>query len=160
MKTPRLLAILFLAGIGHSCTSARPMHSMSDADRAEVVRITREYRDAWLANDSERVMGTLTHDAVLVPAGMAPIQGEPAIRNFWFAPAGTTTTVTRMEQDVTDVIGDGDAAVVTGRGSVTFQVGGSAEVRTQHHWFANVLTRQGDGRWLIRRRMWVDLARR
>src|SRR5687768_7327160 len=121
MRARRLFATLFVAVALTSCKSVDPTNSLSGIDRAAVAAVTHEYRDAWLANDDKRVMATLVRDAVLVPAGMAPIEGHEAIRDFWFAPSTTPTIVIRMEQDVTDVIGGGDAAIVTGRGSVTFQ---------------------------------------
>jgi uncharacterized protein (TIGR02246 family) len=130
---------------------------LSNADREAVIRVTREYRDAWLANDAERVMATLDPEAVLLPSSMNPIEGAAAIRKFWFGP-GPPTTVTAMEQEVRRVTGAGDVAVVRGQGSLTFRIGDNAPV-TQHSWFLNVLRRQRDRRWLIVERAWSDRRR-
>ena len=130
---------------------------LANADRQAAIRTTREYRDAWLANDPERVMATLDANAVLLPSGMNPIEGAVAIRKFWFGP-GPSTTVTAMEQEISRVTGGGDVAVVRGAGSLTFRIGDTAPV-TQHSWFINVLRRQRDGRWLIVERAWSDRRR-
>lgn len=134
-----------------------PTSQLSNADREAVIRVTREYRDAWLANDAERVLATLDPEAVLLPSSMNPIEGAAAIRTFWFGP-GPPTTVTAMEQEVSRVTGAGDVAVVRGQGSLTFRIGDNAPV-TQHSWFLNVLRRQRDGRWLIVERAWSDRRR-
>ena len=54
---------------------------------------------------------------------------------------------------------DGDMAVVSGRGSLTFVTtteGVDSAPRSQRSWHVNVLRRQADGRWRIWRRMWGD----
>ena len=130
---------------------------LTPADREAVIRVTRDYRDAWLANDPERMMATLHPEAVLLPSSMNPIEGAAAIRAFWFGP-GPTTTITAMEQEVSRVTGAGDIAVVSGQGFLTFRIGDNAPV-TQHSWFINVLRRQRDGRWLIVERGWSDRRR-
>jgi uncharacterized protein (TIGR02246 family) len=136
-------------------TSSSP--AFASTDRDAVVAVTQEYRDAWLANDSTRVMAVFTANAILLPSGLAPVAGESAMRAFWFPTEGARTTVTAMEQNVTDVTGSGNRAVATGRGSLSFKVGDEVQVRTQISWFANVLAKQSDGRWLITKRIWVDL---
>jgi uncharacterized protein (TIGR02246 family) len=145
---------------GDAGVQAQPhVAGVSAADEAAILALTQAYRDGWLANDPQKVMATLTRDAVLLPSGMGPIQGEPAIRRFWFPAQGPATTVTRMEQQVLDLIGSGEMAVVSGRGSLAFHMGHPSQTRAQHSWFVNVVTRQPDGRWLIARRMWSDLRR-
>jgi len=124
-------------------------------DATAVRAVTQEYRDAWVANDDARVMATLTPTAILLPSGLPPIEGQAAIRRFWFPTAGPATVVTAMDLTIDEVIGGGDVAVVRGRGTLTFQSGGA--VTSLRSTFINVLRRQRDGRWLIDRRMWSDL---
>lgn len=131
-------------------------------ERAAVVAVTREYRDAWLANDGERVMRTLAKDAVLFPSGMARVGGENAIRRFWFPKTGPKTTVTAMDLRVSDVQVSGTLAIVSGDGTLSFTIedaSGLKRVDGQRSWYVNVLERQPDGRWLITRRAWSDLRR-
>jgi uncharacterized protein (TIGR02246 family) len=130
--------------------------SLSDADAAAARRVTQEYVDAWLANDPARVMATLTPDAVILPSGLAAIAGERNIRSFWWPSNGPRTTVTAMQLDVDEVIGDGAVAIVRGRGLLRYRTDADARETTVTSWFINVVARQADGRWLIARRAWSD----
>lgn len=139
-----------------------PVIASPSDDRAAVIAVTREYRNAWLANDAERVMRTLPKKAVLLSSGMDPIEGEDAIRRFWFPTAGPKTTVTAMEQLVADVQVSGPLAVVSGEGTLSFTIedaSGVKRVDAQRSWNVNVLHRHPDGRWRIRRRAWSDVRR-
>jgi uncharacterized protein (TIGR02246 family) len=143
--------IVLLLGDGQG---ARPT-----GDRAAVEAATQAYREAWLSNDAQRIMATLAADAVLYPSTLPPIAGSDAIRRFWF-PSPSTTRILAMELSVDAVHVDGDTAVTSGMGSLTFVVttkGVDGEPRTQRSWHVNVLRRQGDGSWLIWKRMWGDL---
>ena len=152
MPISSLIILLLLAG-------AQAAPPMVLPDRAAAEAATRAYRDAWLSNDAQRVMATLTPDAVLYPSTLPPIAGGDAIRAFWFPPSSITRIVA-MELSIDAVHVDGDTAVTSGMGSLTFVVttrGVDGEPRTQRSWHVNVLRRQDDGSWLIWKRMWGDL---
>lgn len=128
-------------------------------DRAAVEAATQAYRTAWLTNDPEQVMATLTPDAVIYPSTLSPIKGADAIRAFWF-PRDSSTRVTDLELTIESIHVDGDTAITSGMGSLTFVVtqnGVTSPPRTQRHWHVNVLRRQPDGSWKIWRRMWGDV---
>jgi ketosteroid isomerase-like protein len=96
---------------------------------------------------------------VLYPSTLPPIAGSDAIRKFWFPPSSPTRVVA-MELSIDHVHVDGDTAVTSGMGSLTFVVttkGVDGDPRTQRSWHVNVLRRQRDGSWLIWKRMWGDL---
>jgi|RhiMetdeSRZDD1v2_1073273.scaffolds.fasta_scaffold07425_15 uncharacterized protein (TIGR02246 family) len=148
------LAVVMLC---HRDASARA--PLSAEARSAVSAATLAYRDAWLANAPEKVMATLSSDATLIPSGMEPISGAAAIRAFWWPAGGPATTITRMEQSIDDVSGEGDLAIVRGHGSLTFTMrqDGRETTRTQRSTFVNVIRRQPDGSWKITLRMWSDL---
>ena len=130
---------------------------LRDHDAAEAA--TQAYREAWLSNDPQRIMATLTPDAVLYPSTLTPIAGIDAIRKFWF-PSSSSTRIVAMELGIDAVHVDGNTAVTSGIGSLTFIVttnGVDGQPRTQRSWHVNVLRRQRDGSWLIWKRMWGDL---
>jgi uncharacterized protein (TIGR02246 family) len=132
---------------------------LTSGDRAAAEAATQAYRQAWLSNDPQRIMATLTPDAVLYPSTLPPIAGSDAIRRFWF-PSSSSTRVVAMELSIDHVHVDGDTAVTSGMGSLTFVVttdGVDGAPRTQQSWHVNVLRRQSDGSWLIWKRMWGDL---
>jgi ketosteroid isomerase-like protein len=147
-----LVVLMLVAG------QTRPM-TPAISDRAAAEAATQAYREAWLSNDSGRVMATLTPDAVLYPSTLPPIAGSDAIRKFWF-PSSSSTRIVAMELTIDVAHVDGDTAVTSGMGSLTFVVttnGIDGEPRTQRSWHVNVLRRQQDGSWLIWKRMWGDL---
>jgi uncharacterized protein (TIGR02246 family) len=151
MTLAPLVVILLIAG-----QAAPPL---TGSDRAAAEAATQAYREAWLSNDPQRIMATLTSDAVLYPSTLLPIFGGDAIRRFWF-PSSPTTRVVAMELSIDSVHVDGDTAVTSGMGVLTFVVttnGVDGAPRTQRSWHVNVLRRQADGSWLIWRRMWGDV---
>src|ERR1051325_8790852 len=81
-----VLAVALNPAVEAASQTTRPRTSpstLSPSDVDAVRRVTQAYRDAWLANDPERVMSTLLGDAVLLPSGLGPIEGHDAIRRFW-----------------------------------------------------------------------------
>jgi len=130
--------------------------SLSASDTAAIRAATLAYRDAWLTNDANRVMATLTPDAVLLPSGLAPIHGSAAIRAFWWPVGAATTRVTAMDLTIETIDGCGDIALARGRGTLTFTTGATSAPRSLASTFINVLRRQPNGNWLIAERMWSD----
>ena len=150
----RLRTTLVLAG-GALLALPTLGSGLSSEDVAAVRAASRAYVEAWLAQDPEAVMATLSEDAVLVPHhGVPPVVGAAAIREFWFPPQSPPTTVTRMVNEITEVLGDGDLAVVWGRSELEFVYDGTT-YRNQGN-YLNVLTRGEDGGWRIARRIWND----
>jgi len=151
------VAITLLAAA--SCAPAPPSGGpLSEEDEEAVRSVNREYVRAWRANDPEGVMATLAPDAVLVPGGMEPIQGDSAIRAFWWPADGSETRVTGYEATVDEAGGSGDRAFVRGRGRLAFdwraypdsawRSMGSSSV-----WMA-LLHRSPDDTWRMTHRMW------
>jgi uncharacterized protein (TIGR02246 family) len=154
-STPHLLVALAMLTVVPPLSASQP----AAADRAEVEQATLAYRDAWLTNDAERVMATITTDAVIYPSTLPPIAGAERIRQFWFSAAGPPTRVTDMQLTIEEVTIEGDMAIVSGQGSLTFVTttnGLASAPRSQRSWHVNVLRRQADGRWRIWRRLWGD----
>ena len=131
--------------------------ALSPSDTAAIRSATLAYRDAWLTNDANRVMATLTPDAVLLPSGLGAIHGSAAIRTFWWPVAAAATTVTAMDLTIETIDGCGDVAFVRGRGTLTFTMAAASGPRSQASTFINVLRRQSYGTWLIAERMWSDV---
>jgi len=150
------LVISMFAILAGATTHAQSASSASDRRAAE--RATTAYRDAWISNNPELVMATLTSDAVIYPSNLKPIVGADAIRRFWF-PSGQSTRVVAMELTIDGLTIDTDTAIVSGVGLLTFVTtanGDNTPPRSQSSWFVNILRRQSDGGWLIWRRMWGD----
>jgi uncharacterized protein (TIGR02246 family) len=155
----RRFAVAALAAAVVCGRNASARATLSPEARSAASAATLAYRDAWLSNAPEKVMATLTPDAVLLPSGMEPIAGAAAIRAFWWPADGPATTITAMEQTIAEITGEGDLAIVRGHGSLTFTMrqDGREATRTQRSTFLNVVRRQADGSWKITHRMWSDL---
>lgn len=138
-------------------SAATGASSLSATDSAAIRAATLAYRDAWRSNDANRVMATLTPDAVLLPSGLAPIHGSAAIRAFWWPAAAAATRVTAMDLTIETIDGCGDIAFVRGRGTLTFTTADASAPRSLVSTFINVLRRQRNGTWLIAERMWSDV---
>lgn len=136
---------------------AAPGPTFTPEDEAAVRAVEEAYRTGWLANDSAAVMATLARGAVLMPAGMEPLAGDPAIRAFWWPDDGSETTITSYEITVEEVEGSGDMAFLRGRGALEFTYRdpeGQASDLSSHAVHLSVVRRGEDGEWRIARRAW------
>jgi uncharacterized protein (TIGR02246 family) len=153
-----LAALLLLASTLIGC---RTRAGLSSADRAAIQALDSAYVNAWLRDDTAAVLATLAPDAVLMPAGVGPLEGHEAIRRFWWPTDGSRTRVTAYRSTVDEIDGSDDLAYVRGTGDMTF-IYEKDTVRTEQtsrSMMLTVVARQPDGRWLIRRRMWGNVAR-
>lgn len=174
MRSLLSIALLCLVPLVTSCTvevedpgeeSAAPAGSLPGADfsagdEAAVRAAEEAYRAAWATNDSAAVMATLSTDAVLMPAGLEPIQGDSAIRAFWWPADGSSTTIESYEISVDEVQGSGDLAYLRGRGRLAFvyrSADGEASELSSESVHLSVFRRGADGRWRIARRIWSPL---
>jgi len=137
-----------MPGMGGSAgLSAEDVDAVTAANQAYVV--------AWLANDPDAIMSTLTDDAVLIPHhGVDPVVGAQAIRDFWFPADSPPAKVTRMVNSVTEAQGSDHLAIVWGRSELVFTYEGTT-YRNRGNYLA-VLKKGEDGRWRIARRIWND----
>lgn len=126
-------------------------------DAAAVKAADQAYAEAWLANDPDAVMATLTRDAVIVPSGMEPFEGPEAIRAFWFPPDSPATTVKEYRLDQDEVAASADLAYVRGSFTLAFDYDGDS-YQNEGSYFS-LLRRNDDGGWRISRRTWNDHQR-
>jgi uncharacterized protein (TIGR02246 family) len=124
------------------------------ADESAVRAAIDDYVQAWLANDADRVLATLTDDIVLQPHhGVDPVVGAAAAREFWF-PNGPPTTITTFSIEIRGVQGAGDLAYVWGRSNLAWEYEGQTYTNAGNS--LSVLRRGADGRWKIAHQIWND----
>ncbi len=153
----RYAGVTVLAAAGAvACVLPVAAETFPVEERREIEAAHAAYGAAWLANDRAAVLATLAEDVVLMPSGMAPIEGHAAAEAFWWPDDGSTTTITGYESAIEDVRGSGGVAVVRARSSMTFtwKKGGEASEQTSGSMSLSVLERGDDGRWRITVRMW------
>jgi len=90
--------------------------TLSDEAEAAVRAAAAEYVTAWLSNEEAQVMNLLHDDIVLTPPmGAEPKVGVEAARDFWFPKDSPPFIITAFQQEVSDIEGCKDVAVVRGR---------------------------------------------
>ena len=84
------------------------------ADPDETGRVLREYADAWLAADLERILGAYHEDVVLHYMGESPLAGTHTGRDAAFAVLGQASQRSaRRLIEIEDVLaGDGLGAIL------------------------------------------------
>lgn len=133
-----------------ACSASSPTFTADD--EAAVRALEEAYRSGWLANESEAVMSTLASDAVLMPAGVQPLIGEPAIRDYWWPADGSLTTIDAYRIEVDELAGSGDLAYLRGRGELEFtyrDANGDVSQLSSRAVHLSVAQRGEDGSWRI-----------
>lgn len=132
-------------------------NSLSEQDRTAIRNAIEKYRTTWLAGDAEGVMGTLTDDAVLLPAqGRAPVVGREAIWKYWWPAGGPTTTVTKLNITYEEIGGECSTAYARGRDEVGWTIleDGTRKSHSNSGTYLNVMRRLPNGSWRISHHMW------
>ncbi len=158
---PGLSLIALAAVLGAaSCGSAEQGSTLAEQDSLAVVEAIGAYVQGWRTDDTTGVLNTLDTEAVLVPAGILPITGREAIRNFWWPRDGSTTTILQYDDRIEEVTGTNAMAVVRSVGSLAFrwERGDQSIENTNHNRSFTILRKNADGRWLITHRMWASTA--
>lgn len=153
----RLLALSAVAAL--ACGDSAPVPiPLTPADRSAIEGLHHEFIQGWLENDSERVLETLTADAVLLPHwGDDPVVGVPAIHAFWWPPDAPATRVLHFTMQPEEIDGAQDLAFAHGRYALTFEVPsreGPRRVTTGGNYLM-VFRREARG-WRISHRIWND----
>jgi len=138
------------------CSNAR-QEPVSAAELERIKAADHAYAAAWLTNDSEQVMATLTRDAVMVPSGMQGLEGPAEIRQFWWPEGSPPTTVTEFTLVQHEVGGHGDIGFVRGSFALGFEYDGNAYSGGGQ--YLALLRRSRNDTWRISHRMWSDQPR-
>lgn len=147
------LAALVLASCAADTNPTGRQPALSDEQREAMAAADWAYAEAWLSNEPETVMRTLTEDAVIVPSSMLPIEGPDAIRAFWWPEDEPPTTVTGFAVRQDEVGGSTGLGYVRGAYSMSFDYDG-ASFETEGTYLT--LLRRGDHGWRISHRVWND----
>lgn len=136
-----------------------PVLADEAADIEALRALDQAYRSEWMNNDADGVMALFTEDATLVPHhGDDPVVGARAIREFWFNPDYPPTVIPRWERNAKEILVLGDAGIVRGRASLTWEYEGIRTTIPESN-YVLVAVRTGDG-WRIRMLTWNDDPRK
>ncbi len=152
---PKFITISLTALLFAALSACSSVNGLSPAELEAVKAAQQAYVDAWLANDADAVMATLTDDAIMIPHhGVDPIVGTEAIRQFWFPPDAPPTVVTHLTNSITGLEGVSGQAIVWGRSDLAFEYDGVTYSNAGN--YLSVLRKGADGSWRIARRIWND----
>lgn len=133
---------------------------ISDADRAAILAVDSAFVDAWLKDDTTKVLSLFASDAVLMPPGAQPMTGLAAIRAYWWPSDGSHTRITSFTRAIAEVGGGGGVAFVRGTGTVgwTYAKKGQQPVaQTSRSTDFILYSRDAAGQWRVTRQMWSTL---
>ena len=119
-------------------------------DSTAIAAASRDFSQAYVDGDPDRIRALYTEDAVLLPPGQE-IRGLDRIAQY-FAPGPNRVNIAhRMESSELRL--SGDVAIDIGSWHNTWRIGDAAE-RTASDRYLVVWRRGGDGRWRIEYDMW------
>lgn len=125
----------------------------SAADDRAVRDAVQNYVKAWLANDADKVMATLTDDIVLQPHhGDEPVVGAQDVRDWWF-PEGPPAPITRFSNTTEKTEGCGSLAYAWGRFDVAWTYEGASYSNAGNS--LSVVEHTSNG-WRIAHQIWND----
>jgi uncharacterized protein (TIGR02246 family) len=157
MRTPVLIAAIPVVALACGDAASSPP-ALTRADREAIETLHDAFARGWLENDRERVLETLTADAVLLPHwGDDPVVGREAIHAFWWPPDAPATRVLRFTMQPEEIDGAGTLAFAHGRYTLAFEVPAPAGPRriTTAGNYLMLFRRDADG-WRISHRIWND----
>lgn len=142
------LALLLAGCAGNS--------SLSPEALRQAERVLEDYRTAWLAQDSARVLSHVSEEFSLLAPG-ATVSGKERVRTFWFPGGDTVYPIRKYEISNQLVYGAGDLAIAQGHSVLAWDtmvkdsVTNSATANSE---YLTVLRKEA-GRWLIYRQIYV-----
>ncbi len=144
---------LALALLGAGCA---PSATLSPEELRAAEQVLEDYRAAWLAQDSARVLSHVSDDFSLLAPG-STVSGKERIRTFWFPGGDTVYPIRKYEISNQLVYGAGDFAIAQGLSSLAWDtqvkdsILGSASSNTEYM----TVLRNERGQWRIYRQIYV-----
>lgn len=148
---PVIIIVLFLG----SCSDK----SDDNTEFAAATEVQDAYRQAWLDNDTAKVMASLSDSIILFPPGknIDNIKGKEAVRQYWFSATGDTTYPIKVYQITNqDMFGENEFIFFTGTSYLEFETLARDSVQrrdTSRSEFMSVYKKE-NGNWRIFRQMW------
>jgi ketosteroid isomerase-like protein len=132
---------------------------LTPTDVTAVQAVLADYRQAWIANDADRVMSHLSDEFTLyVPGATAStLKGKDRIRPYWFPPSDTVYRITQYEITDPETHGGGRYAVAQGTSALAWEMVVKDSVHmasTSRSEFVTVLRREGES-WKLFRQIYV-----
>ena len=146
-----LLAILGVALLGCATKPAESPSSFRDAEQ-----VLEDYRQAWLADDSARVMSHVSGEfAMMTP--VRTVSGKEQVRAYWYPSRDTTYPIRKYDVTSQRVYGSGEYIVAEGLSFLAWDTKVKDSVvasATSKSEYINVLRKEA-GAWKLYRSIFV-----
>jgi ketosteroid isomerase-like protein len=123
--------------------------SLASFSPAELERFTRDFEDLFYAADPRSMTSYYTEQAQLMADGMQPIQGHPAIAEFWHAAISRAAARARRTIRLHESHCSGDLGYALCTVTVHIPAAGAATGTSIAVWDATIWRRDPDGSWRI-----------
>lgn len=141
-----------------ACQSVQTSNELTNDERSKIVEAMNKYRNAWMRNDSAKIMDYVSKDMVLF---MPNLEGKPkigidSIRTFWFPNSAISYPITEYEVTNEKIEGNDQLCVYSGISKLSWHVlrgTDRSDSTTVVSEFMNVL-RKEDGQWKLFRIMY------
>lgn len=134
------LALTVTSAAGPLAAQGRPGTNA----RSEIEAVNRRYVAAYNAGDVAAFARVYAPDATLMPTNSAPIQGQPAIREFW--QGGWKMGLRNVKLTTTELDVRGNTAAEVGQYQLDVQ-GGNGAVTHDHGKYIVLWKRNPQGQW-------------
>jgi len=145
------LLLLSAALVGCTARSAESPTSLREAEQA-----LEDYRLAWLADDSARVMAHVSDEfAMMTP--VRTVSGKEHVRTYWYPSRDTTYPIRKYDVSGQKVYGSGEFVIAEGYSFLAWDTKVKDSVvasATSKSEYINVL-RQEAGKWKLYRAIFV-----
>ena len=142
------VALLTVSCAGNSSLSPE---AIRDAEQ-----VLEDYRAAWLAQDSARVLSHVSEEFSLLAPG-STVSGKARVRTFWFPGGDTVYPIRKYEISNQVVYGAGGLAIAQGHSALAWDTTVQDSVISSAAANSEYLTvlRKEAGRWRIYRQIYV-----
>jgi uncharacterized protein (TIGR02246 family) len=153
---PRMCWLLVSGSLIACEETPNPIRRLSSQDSSAIEAVRAAYVRAWLDGDTSGVLATLDSEAVLLPPGRLPVEGQPAIREFWWPNDGSRTTITAFDWTLNELSGTPQLAYTHGISTIAWRYEKDTvrSEQTTRSTNLTILHRGTDGKWRILRQMW------
>ncbi len=158
MKFIFLVLMLWLILLVTACGLSKTSNRLTAEDRREILNDMKNYREAWLQNDSTTIMNFVSPDMILyMPNSQGKSKvGKDSVRAFWFPQSNISYPITEYSVSKEQLEGDGQFCIYSGFSKLTWYVlngttrSGSTTVYSE---FMNILKRD-NSQWKLFRVMY------
>ena len=158
MKTMLPFLVAILVFVLSSCSGTKQNHELGQGDRTIIAGMILDYQNAWLANDSAKILNLFADTASIVPSGMRPIHGKKSIVQFWWPNDGSITVINNYKINVLEINGNQEWAYAYENGRLSWSYSkGDFHMSKDQESYEITIFRKSASEWKIVRRIWTDL---